>query len=432
MLMTNPLAKAHPIPIDRIFLDLSNPRHEPYESEGEVIEYLCREEYIYELARDIVKVGLNPLELFAVVSLSKPAKNAPQTYVVAEGNRRLCALKLLHDPELAPANRRKDFVKLAEKAPEFEEVLGVAFDSKEQVDIWLDRIHGGLQGGIGRKTWSAEQKTRHTGDKKNIIAQNLLDYAQERGFISREARKGKLTTAQRYLSNPLVREALGIDASNLEEISRNRPESDFDLLVERFINDVVEGRANSRSKQREIEDYSRELSSTPGISGKRNVPEPITGTNGRKKKGRRSIKKPRRPKHIGYEADIADALKRIPSYKLERIYYSICQIGLEDHTPLISVGAWSFFECLTALCGRSSTTSFPDFLSKSKLNSMGIANREATNSITQALQRISNYGNTTKHHQKAANFNGEQLANDMDVLKELIVKLTEAAKAANP
>jgi hypothetical protein len=428
--MKNAVANAQPISVDRIFLDLSNPRHKPYETQSEVIEYLCRAEYVYELAKDIAKVGLNPLELFAVIPLPGSGRRAATSYLVAEGNRRMCALKLLHDPELAPASLRKDFIKLAEKSPEFDEVLGVVFSDKAQVDTWLDRIHGGLQGGIGRKTWNAEQKTRHTGDKKNVVAQSVLDYAEKKGFISAEARKGKLTTAQRYMSNPLVREALGIESSNLDDISRTRPEGDFDLLVGRFVADLVTGKkVHSRSKQREIEEYSRDLAAIAGLSGSRNAPESLSSTAGRGSRKRRRPRRPKRPEHIPYEDEISLRLRGIPSYKLERIYYSICEISLEDHTPLVSVGVWSFFESLTARCGRVGTTAFPDFLSKDRLNNWGFSGRDTINSITQALHRIAAYGNTTKHHEKSANFNGEQLANDMDTLKGLVLKLAEEAKA---
>lgn len=342
----------------------------------------------------------------------------------------MCALKLLHDPELAPTSLRKDFAKLAEKAPALHEVFGVVFTDKKRVDTWLERIHGGLQGGIGRKPWNAEQKTRHIGDKKNIVAQRVLDYAEKKGFIAAKERKGKLTTAQRYLSNPLLRDALGLDSNNLEDISRTRPEADFDILVEKFVTDLVDGTVHSRSKSEQIEKYSRELGSTVGISGARSAPESLSVVAGAGKSHKRAPKKPQKPKHIPFESEISKRLKSIPSYKLERLYFSICDIGLEDHTPLIAVGVWAFFECLTARCGRASTTSFPDFLSKSKLNKMGFTERDAVSSISQALQRISHYGNTTKHHETSAYFNGEQLTNDMETLRELIIKLADEAKSA--
>jgi hypothetical protein len=157
--MKNALAKIQPIPVERIFLDLSNPRHEPYKTEAEVIEYLCRQEQVYSLARDIAKIGMNPLEIFAVIPADKTSRT--QSFVVAEGNRRMCALKLLDDPDLAPAKYRKDFTKLSEDSVKISEVPGIVFEDEAELSLWLERIHGGVQGGVGRKPWNPEQKTRH-------------------------------------------------------------------------------------------------------------------------------------------------------------------------------------------------------------------------------------------------------------------------------
>ena len=98
-----------PVDIGRIFLDLENSRHEPYENEAEVIDYLCRYENVFPLAKDIVQHGGNPLELLAVIpdDAGDSAKGGKPSYIVAEGNRRLCALKLLDDPERAPPKLRK-------------------------------------------------------------------------------------------------------------------------------------------------------------------------------------------------------------------------------------------------------------------------------------------------------------------------------------
>src|ERR1700683_2017770 len=102
------------VPVGRIFLSLDNPRHEPLHDEAAVINKLCKTEDVYPLARDIVHHGLNPLERLGLLPLSKrKADSSGATYYAAEGNRRICALKLLHDPDRAPANLRKGFEKLA-------------------------------------------------------------------------------------------------------------------------------------------------------------------------------------------------------------------------------------------------------------------------------------------------------------------------------
>lgn len=79
------------VEIDRIFLDQMNPRHKPYETQSEVIDYLCNHESVLSLARDIVANGLNPIEQFALIP-DEDAGDGTLTYVVAEGNRRICAL----------------------------------------------------------------------------------------------------------------------------------------------------------------------------------------------------------------------------------------------------------------------------------------------------------------------------------------------------
>ena len=141
------------IPLEKIFLDLKNPRHPAYKSEEEVISYLCKNEYVTELAQDIVNMGINPLELLAVI---KNPDN--KTYFAAEGNRRLCALKLLDDPQLAPKEQRKDFKALNRRWQSYNTVRAIVFEDRDSVAHWLERTHGGLQGGIGRKQWDAEQK----------------------------------------------------------------------------------------------------------------------------------------------------------------------------------------------------------------------------------------------------------------------------------
>lgn len=411
------------IPVDKIFLDQENPRHEPYQKQSDVIEYLCKHENILELARDIVKNGLNPLELFAVV----PQKAKQSVYFVAEGNRRMCAIKLLNDPELAPVKLRKNFEQLAVGLSQIFEVSVVVFDDRKAVALWLNRIHGGLQGGIGRKSWSPEQKARHTKDTTNFLAQVILDYAENNGFILSQDRKGKLTTVQRYISNPLFRDAIGLIHNNTERVLRDRPLEDFNIILKNFILDLLSGTVNSRSNSKAIKNYSRTLSSLEGVSEQRIEPELLSPTEPHNSSGkttrRVSPKQPSTPKLLPYEKEVFEQLKKLSNYKLEQIYYSICKVELNAHTPLLCVGVWAFIETLTAVAGRNAETDFYSFLSPDKLKQLGLGEKKDTKAIREAIKRIADYGNTTKHHATAAHFGDRQLYNDMDTIKRLICKL---------
>ena len=415
------------VPISRVFLALDNPRHEPVETEAEAIERLCSKEDVVPLARDIVRHGLSPLERFAMTPIGKTRSGEP-TYWVSEGNRRICALKLLADPELAPPKHRKTFENLADGWPPIKRVDAVVFNDLETLRVWLDRTHSGAQGGIGRRTWDAEQKQRFSGTSKNKLAQVVLDYAEAEGMITKEERQGKLTTAQRYLNPEVFQETLGLDRSNPDELSRTRPKAEFDTMLGRFMRDLVDGKeVTSRKNKPEIIKYARELSNLGGVTSTRTDPEPLSATEDtRRRRVRRKPRQPQKVRHVQYDEDINVALRGLGNGKLESLYYSICAIELELHTPLVSIAAWAFFETLTGCAGRSSDTAFDAFLSKQKLGLLGITG-EDQKAVRAAIERTRDYGNLTKHHKVSAAYNGDQLNNDMITMKELTLKLIEEA-----
>jgi hypothetical protein len=413
------------VTLDRVFLDHENPRHEPYATQEEVITYLCKDEEVMALARDIARHGLNPLELLAVL----PGK-AKDTWIAAEGNRRVCALKLLNDPELAPPDQRAFFERHSGNWTPITEVPVVKFGSKDAVQLWLDRIHQGPNNGVGRKSWNADQKARNSGNRRFQATLAVLDYAQDNGLISAEQRKKRLTTAQRFLSNPLMREALGVDLSDPDNVSLNRPDADFKKLLQTFIADLLSdaGEVTSRKLKKDIESYARKLSRLKGLSGEIVEPEPIvTGSTKTRKGTKTKPSKPVAPSKLHYDDAIAQKLKDLGSYKLENLYWSICDINLNTHTPLITVGFWSFMETLTTRMG--STTDFSAYFSKQYLQNAGFGDGQKTKALRDAILRLSANGNTTKHDQTAAQFNGAQLSNDMETMAKLILHSAEAAIA---
>lgn len=90
---------ARDIPLDRLQLNLANPRHDEVEGRDEAMIELLANEQVLELARDIASVGgINPLERLGVFPLEGTEGEGEPFYAAAEGNRRLTALLLLEDP----------------------------------------------------------------------------------------------------------------------------------------------------------------------------------------------------------------------------------------------------------------------------------------------------------------------------------------------
>ncbi len=250
-----------PIRVLDIYLDTENPRHEPIDDQDKIIEYLVSKEKVKPLAKDIASHGLSPIEPFAVLD------NGNGRYVVLEGNRRLCALILLNDPMRSPNSDRSYFQKLADSmSSPITEVDSIAFNSRKEADIWIDRRHEGQQEGIGVKQWTAIQKTRRNLSRKikdpNALSQTLLQYATEHKFLSLDQTEKILTTATRYLSNPFFRKTMGIvSSSNDPDVVINVGSEDFDKILKKFCNDLVNEKSaiSSRSTKAEREDYARGL-----------------------------------------------------------------------------------------------------------------------------------------------------------------------------
>ena len=94
------------IPVSLLRLHGRNPRFSSNLGEQAAIAKIGEDNKTLELARDIASRGLSPLELIGVF-------RAGNHYIAAEGNRRLCALKLLLNPGLIAAPHAAAFRKAA-------------------------------------------------------------------------------------------------------------------------------------------------------------------------------------------------------------------------------------------------------------------------------------------------------------------------------
>jgi len=289
-------------------------------------------------------------------------------------------------------------------------------------------IHNGTQAGAGRLSWDSVQKARHFGSSRNRVALAVLDAAEDLGFISKDERRGKLTTAQRFLNSPVVREAIGIDNSNPEDVTYNRPPESLKVQLSRFIEDLKDGKKiTSRFNRSQVDAYGRRLGSNPEISPERIESASLSGIakTTRKTSRRKQPKKPKPPAHLEYDKELATALEVHTNSKIKALYYSICAVPIK-HALLLTIGVWAFVESLTAAAGKNADTDFLAFYSNQRLSGYGLGSGKALGPIRDALKRISRNGNATKHHQISANFDGAQLVNDLSTITPLLIKTAES------
>jgi hypothetical protein len=257
-----------PIELVRVYLDNTNPRHDPIDNEPDIISHLLAKEFVKPLARNIAeRSSTSPLERLALI----PHHRVRGAFVSVEGNRRVCALKLLADPDKAPSEPdRRFFRQLAGKMrSKISDVDAVIFSDRAEARPWLSLRHEGALGGVGTRTWNANQKARFdrgakAGERRNnpnTQASMLLDYGRDRNLITKQEHDTiSLTTLTRYLKSPVFRHALGLTTPRDLQIIVLQDE--FDRAARRFLKDACRNEpdgVHSRTKIGQREAYAHRL-----------------------------------------------------------------------------------------------------------------------------------------------------------------------------
>ncbi|WP_181458320.1 MULTISPECIES: hypothetical protein [Lonsdalea] len=345
-----------------LYLDSKNPRHDPINNRMEIINYLVQNEKVKVLAKSIAENGTSPLESLAVM------EDDSGHFIALEGNRRVCALTLLNDPDLCPENERSYFRKLAEDNDIIQDsVECILFPNREDANKWIELRHNGEQDGAGLLTWNATQKTRHFGSSDNTLALKLLDYAETKGFISKQKRDGILTTASRFLGNPVFRSTMGIKTGRSEpNVMIDVPRDEFDKVLERFINDLINSESNvtSRSKKEDWENYAKQLRSE-GVAPKGHCePSVLFSAENSKNASKDSTiskkgKNNQSPNNRKYIIP-SDFKVNIPDPILKRVFDELRSLECSEYTLASSVVCRTFMENIYALTYEKIYGNYPE------------------------------------------------------------------------
>lgn len=143
------------IKIDNLKFDKDNPRLPQKlignEREADVIDYMLRNGNILELMKSIAEMGYSDAEPLLVVQDEANGK-----YIVVEGNRRLTAIKLLNNPELAKVRKESVREILSEAKVIPEDVPVIIYDKRQDILDYLGYRHI-----TGVKEWGPLEKARY-------------------------------------------------------------------------------------------------------------------------------------------------------------------------------------------------------------------------------------------------------------------------------
>lgn len=214
------------IPSEAIDLDLDNPRTGKKADQTDALRSLLAierdGEKVFALAADICGIGmLDPGDRLYVIESPK----AKGRYIALDGNRRVAALRLLNnieiaeDPEVGLTQLMRQRFKKLRNDPNSkwpEEVDVVVFKSREAAKHFISLRHKGENAGAGRSEWTALQIARfdNSGLWQCLTAlrtEGLLDQI----VISKiENASFAITTFERIAGNALFKSEFGCSISD--------------------------------------------------------------------------------------------------------------------------------------------------------------------------------------------------------------------------
>ncbi|HTQ67858.1 MAG TPA: ParB/Srx family N-terminal domain-containing protein [Solirubrobacteraceae bacterium] len=284
------------IPVGQLLLDTENPRHEPVRSQREAIQSLIAAERqkLVVLANDILENGISPIDLLLVIPEGK------DRYKVVEGNRRLAAIRMIGNPDLAegtPIAAQMKRVAARGDAPDTVECAIVT--SRDDATHWMELRHGGEAGGAAVVRWNtlAANRFSHRPGSQAAKAITFLETVEE-GYPKNEVIKSlvtevaakRLTTLGRLVADPSFRDRVGMTDTN-GRLTFDFPAEALEEFFEHVLGDLAGdvGVSQLKSKQQR----TKYLRKTPKPEPAARLPEPQPLTAKRSAKPTKPKPKPR-------------------------------------------------------------------------------------------------------------------------------------------
>lgn len=348
---------AKPLRLDRLDLDLENPRIKQAADQREAMELIVKEQKtkLVNLAESIAQRGFSPIDRCLVM----PSPDCKGHYTVLEGNRRVLAAKLLKSPALVadldmPEAQKRRLLKAGQKfdPKTVEPVDCFVIKNRPEGVEWIRQRHSGEDSGRGIVGWNAIAVARFKGRDAALQA---IDFVGAHGDLTEQqadllAGKFPITTLDRLLSTPDVRRAIGFEIVNRKLQTELPPEEALKPL-QRMIIDLAEKKVtvtDLKSKEQQLE-YIRNFKDAdkPDLAKRNGVLKAVEGFKGTdfKAKPARQSGRTRGSRTASRASVIPKACKlNITVIKIEKIYGELKILLLSKHVHAISVLLRVFLE----------------------------------------------------------------------------------------
>lgn len=255
-----------------IFLKLRSLRFHPHNprfpelppgaSERQIIEVLCERGGVMGLAKQIAEKGWFRERLIVV---QEGAKN-----IVYEGNRRLCALRILHNPDLAPLSKRRMAKRLSEQAqmptkiavdivPKFD--AEVVMYSKHAGEAWTVKwspvqqaafIAGQINEGVSIEEITSQRQIKREEVLQSLalldlykIATNVELSSRAKAMVDDPGTFPTSTVFERLFVSKQARQAIGVEFTE-KGIMISAEKESFAKAVVKMMNDAADDVIDTR------------------------------------------------------------------------------------------------------------------------------------------------------------------------------------------
>jgi hypothetical protein len=393
---------ARQLKIADMLLDLENPRISKAGGQNDALHKILEDQdaKLVALADSIIENGgLNPMDRLLVIG----SPDNEGKYIVIEGNRRLAAIKILHNPAVLtgievrlPIQKR-----LEDLAPRFDPTSVEPIDCYEVKDraegaTWIHQRHTGENEGRGIVNWDSVATRRFKGRDPALQA---LDFVMTHGGLSDDEKKAiearfPITTLDRLLSTPAVRAIIGVDITD-QKLLTNLPADEVMKALRRMVRDLVSKTVvvTALKKVEQQVDYVSKLrQDLPDLSKRSNVQKSIDRFGGQDFKQPPSPKPKPKPKLAPRKALIAKECRlSVTNAKIAEIFKELRFLPLTDYPHAISVLFRVFLE-----------TSVDEYLTQSRIPIIvktpnGDKDKSLRKKVEEATTHMITNGTSKKH-----------------------------------